>query len=185
MMPGWYSFRKYTVCVAESGGRLEVLFVDMGLDLRKQFTKQYFSWCLEYENFKKERLCSRDLGHSLHWILSHPAADPPVIFQTFKGTQPAILVSSDFQDIFVLKLGALWYILPGDEHFFHRLFNEKKTFAGSQHFYEGVSWSNLFTYYVILTHICVWPGVRCCVQCGCTVLAKLWRLVGCTKIVSR
>ena len=56
-------------------------------------------------NFKKERLCSRDLSHSLQCIPSHPAADPPVIFQTFKGTLPAILVSIDFQDLFVLKLG--------------------------------------------------------------------------------
>ena len=31
----------------------------------------------------------------------------------------------------------------------------------------------------------VWRDVRSWVQCGCTVLAKLWRLVGCTKMVSR
>ena len=34
-------------------------------------------------------------------------------------------------------------------------------------------------------HYALWRGVRSCVQCGCTVLAKLWRLVGCTKMVSR
>ena len=31
----------------------------------------------------------------------------------------------------------------------------------------------------------IWRGVRYYVQCGCTVLSKIWRLVGCTKMVSR
>ena len=31
----------------------------------------------------------------------------------------------------------------------------------------------------------LWQGVWCWVQCGCTVLAKMWQLVGCSKIDSR
>ena len=30
----------------------------------------------------------------------------------------------------------------------------------------------------------LWRGVISCVQCGCTVLAKLWRLVGCPKAIA-
>ena len=41
-----------TVCVAENGGRLEVLVVDMGLDLRKQFIwgrlENCFFWFIKF-----------------------------------------------------------------------------------------------------------------------------------------
>ena len=32
-----------------------------------------------------------------------------------------------------------------------------------------------------MSYIWLWRGVRYCAQCGCNVLAKFWRLVGCFK----
>ena len=44
----------------------------------------------------------------------------------------------------------------------------------------------IFDLSIFLMHLCdFWRGVRSCVQCGCTVLAKLRCLEGCTKMVSR
>ena len=59
-----------------------------------------------------------------------------------------------------------------------------------------INWANFYPLYISILlqflanffcfgcEIALWRGVRSWVQCGCTVLAKLWRLVGCPKAIT-